>query len=139
MRRKCHHREWAVLSLVLLACGGAKDPASVADKFVDRYYVESDQDGALPLTTGVASMRLKEELTLTREARMGNAGMQSRPVRVYYTRKSLTGGEAEREADYELDIRPQGGGEMRRGAHLTLARQEDGTWRVSGFSETQPR
>src|SRR2546423_9370058 len=109
MRRKGLHRGWAVLSLVLLACGGNKDAASVADKFVDRYYVESDQDSALPLTTGVASMRLKEELKLTREARMGNAGMQLRPVRVYYTRKSMSGGAAEREADYELDIRPHGG------------------------------
>ena len=32
---------------VLVACGGMKDPGSVADKFVDRYYVESDQQGAL--------------------------------------------------------------------------------------------
>src|SRR4051812_33654386 len=139
MRRKCHHREWAVLSLVLLACGGAKDPASVADKFVDRYYVESDQDGALPLTTGVASMRLKDELKLTREGRQGNPGMLLRPVRVYYRRTSLTGDGGEREADYELDIRPQGGGEMQRGAHVVLARQQDGTWRVSRFSESQPR
>jgi hypothetical protein len=139
MRRKALHRGWWVLSLALLACGGPKDPASVADKFVDRYYVESDQDGALPLTTGVASMRLKDELKLTREARLGNAGMQLRPVRVYYTRKSLTGGESEREADYELDIRPQGGGSMQRGAHLTLARQQDGTWKVTRFSESQPR
>jgi len=59
-----------------------KDAGSVADKFVDRYYVESDQDGALPLTTGVASMRLNDELKLTRESRQGNAGMQLRPVRV---------------------------------------------------------
>jgi ketosteroid isomerase-like protein len=101
--------------------------------------VESDQDGALPLTTGVASMRLNDELKLTRESRQGNAGMQLRPVRVYYQRKSLIGDEGEREADYELDIRPQGGGEMQRGAHVVLARQQDGTWRVSRFSESQPR
>src|SRR3954463_16170471 len=127
MRCKGLHGGAVALALALQACGGMKDAGSVADKFVDRYYVESDQDGALPLTTGVASMRLKDELKLTREARLGNAGMQLRPVRVYYTRKSLTGGESEREADYELDIRPQGGGSMQRGAHLTLARQQDGT------------
>jgi hypothetical protein len=116
-----------------------KDPASVADKFVDCYYVESDQDGALPLTTGVASLRLKDELNLTREARMGNPGMQLRPVRVYYTRKALTGDDQERIADYELDIRPQGGGKLQRGAKVTLSRQQDGTWRVSRFSESQPK
>jgi hypothetical protein len=139
MRRKGLHRGSLAVPLVLLACGGMKDAGSVADKFVDRYYVESDQDGALPLTTGVASMRLNDELKLTRESRQGNAGMQLRPVRVYYQRKSFIGDGGEREADYELDIRPQGGGEMRRGAHVVLARQQDGTWRVSRFSESQPR
>ena len=62
-----------------------------------------------------------------------------RQVRVYYSRKALSGDGVRREADYELDIRPQGGGDLQRGAHLTLARQQDGTWRVSQFSETQPR
>jgi len=56
-----------------------------------------------------------------------------------FVRTALTGNGGDREADYELDIRPQGGGEMQRGAHVVLARQEDGTWRVSRFSETQPR
>lgn len=130
------------LALLLAACGGMKDPASVADKFVDRYYVESDQDQALPLTTGVAAMRLKEELGLTAEARRNQGRgpqMQLRQVRVYYTRKPLSGQGAAREADYDLDIRPQGGGELQRVAHLELAQQPDGTWRVSSFSETQPR
>jgi hypothetical protein len=139
MPRKGLPRCSLALGLVLLSCGGMKDPASVADKFVDHYYVESDQDAALPLTTGIAAMRLKDELKLTREARMGNPGMQLRPVRVYYKRVAFTGGEREREADYELDIRPQGGGDLQRGAHIVLVRQDDGTWRVSRFSESQPK
>ena len=139
MRRKGLHRGPAVVALALAACGGMKDAASVADKFVDRYYVESDQDGALPLTTGIAALRLKDELNLTREARQGNAGMPLRQVRVYYKRKALTGDDAERVADYELDIRPQGGGSLQRGAQVTLSRQQDGTWRVSRFSESQPK
>ena len=132
MRRKLF-----LAAALLIACGGMKDPGSVADKFVDKYYVESDQDGALPFTTGVASMHLKDELKLTREARMGQTGMPLRQVRVYYTRKSMTGEGAAREADYELDIRPQGGGDLQRLAHLRIAQQPDGTWRVSDFSETQ--
>src|SRR5947199_120846 len=111
MPRKGLHAPSLALVLLVAACGGMKDAASVADKFVDRYYVESDQDSALPLTTGIAAMRLRDELKLTHEARQGNAGMQLRPVRVYYKRKSLTGAEGEREAEYELDIRPQGGGD----------------------------
>jgi hypothetical protein len=132
----------AALALFLAACGGMKDPATVADKFVDKYYVESDQDRALPLATGIAAMQLKEELGLTAEARRNQGKgpqMQLRQVRVYYSRKALTGEGAARQADYELDIRPQGGGELHRAAHLILAQEPDGTWRVSSFSETQPK
>jgi hypothetical protein len=134
---------WALLLFIAgaaAACGGMKDAADVADKFVDRYYVESDQDSALPYTTGIATMRLKDELKLTAEARGGNTnGMQVRQVRVYYKRSALSGADGTRSADYELDIRPQGGGELQRSAHLDLTRQGDGTWRVSNFSDAQPR
>ena len=133
-----HRKAFSALLLSFTACGGMKDPAAVADKFVDKYYVESDQDRALPFTTGVAEMHLKDELKLTAEARRGQTGgMQVRQVRVYYTRKALSGEGPGREADYDLDIRPQGGGELHRDAHLRLAREPDGTWRVADFSETQ--
>jgi hypothetical protein len=132
MRRKLFLAAFAVL-----ACGGMKDPASVADKFVDKYYVESDQVGALPYTAGVAAMHLNEELKLAAEARRGDSGMPVRQVRVYYSRKALTGEGPKREVDYELDIRPQGGGDLQRLAHLRIAQQPDGTWRVTDFSETQ--
>src|SRR5438105_6961689 len=105
-------RAAAALALVA-ACGGMKSPTSVADKFVDRYYVESDQTGALPLSTGIATLQLQEELRLTAEARRaGGPQMPLRQVRVYYSRKSLTGEGRARTAEYELDIRPQGGGEI---------------------------
>ena len=137
MHRKVFHI--ALGAALLGSCGGMKDPSSVADKFADKYYVESDQDAALPLTTGVAAMRLKDELALTAEARRGQSGMPLRQVRVYYRRKALTGDGPVREIEYELDIRPQGGGELQRLARLQLARQPDGTWRVADFSETQTR
>src|SRR5436309_15854036 len=104
MRRKGLHRGPAVVALALAACGGMKHAASVADKFVDRYYLESDQDGALPLTTGIAALRLKDALNLTREARQGNAAMPLRLVRVYYKRKPLAVADAQPGADYERDI-----------------------------------
>jgi hypothetical protein len=129
-------KRFAWLAL-LAACGGMKDPASVADKFVDRYYVESDQDAALQLTSGVASLQLRDELKLAAEGRKGDPGMQVRQVRVYYSRKALTGDGPRREAQYELDIRPQGGGELKRGAHLELLQQKDGTWRVDRFQSQQ--
>jgi hypothetical protein len=120
-------------------CRGMKDPASVADNFVDKYYVESDQDRALQFTTGIATMRLKDELKLTAEARggRGTAGMQVRPERVYYKRGKVAGSGQKRSADYDLDIRPQGGGDLQRSAHVDLVQEQDGSWRVSNFSETQ--
>ena len=127
----------AALALVA-ACGGMKDPGSVADKFVDRYYVESDQQGALAFTAGVATLRLQDELRLAAEARRPGNPLPSRQVRVYYTRSAMKGDGPDRTADYKLDIRPQGGGELQREAHLTLSRQQDGTWRVVRFHETQP-
>ena len=130
-------RAAAALALVA-ACGGMKDPASVADKFVDRYYVESDQQGALPYTAGVATLQLQDELRLSAEGRRPGNPFPSRQVRVYYTRSAVAGADVVRTVDYKLDIRPQGGGELQREAHLTLARQTDGTWRVTRFHETQP-
>ena len=130
----------AALLLAVAACGGMKDPGSVADHFVDKYYVESDQDRALPFTTGIASMRLHEELKLTAEARGGNSGgMQVRPERVYYKRRDANSNGDKRGYDYDLDIRPQGGGDLQRIAHVDLEKQADGSWRVGNFSETQPR
>jgi hypothetical protein len=128
-----------VLVALLTACGGMKSAGSVADRFVDRYYVESDQAGALPLTSGVATLRLREEQRLVKEARTPGMQLPSRQVRVYYKRRTLDGDGTSRTADYELDIRPEGGGELQRGAHLELGQEPDGTWRVTRFSETQPR
>jgi hypothetical protein len=130
----------AVCAILLFAsgCGGMKDPGSVADKFVDRYYVESDQQGARELAAGTASLRLQDEMKLVREGRMGGPLRDVRQVRVYYKRSAIQGQGDERRVDYRLDIRPQGGGELQRDAHLELSRQSDGTWRVTRFSETQP-
>ena len=128
----------AVLFALVAACGGMKDPASVADRFVDRYYVESDQQGALAFTAGVATLRLEDELGLAAEGRRPGNPLPSRQVRVYYTRSGLLGSGAERSADYKLEIKPQGGGQLQREAHLDLLQQSDGTWRVVRFHETQP-
>ncbi|MFL5250005.1 MAG: hypothetical protein ACJ783_10050 [Myxococcales bacterium] len=130
----------ALLALLLAASCGEKmkNAASVADQFVDRYYVESDQAGAMSLTSGVASLRLRDELKLAQEGRSGGALGALRQVRVYYKRDALEGNGDQRNAAYRLDIRPQGGGALSREAHLELSRQADGTWRVSRFNETNP-
>jgi hypothetical protein len=127
-------------ALILLAgCGEKmKDAGAVADRFVDTYYVESDQASAMALSSGVASLRLRDELQLAGEGRGGGALRDLRQVRVYYKRGSMEGKGDARSAVYRLDIRPQGGGALSRDAHLELVRLADGTWRVSRFSETNP-
>ena len=127
------------LALLLPACGG---PSDVANQFIDRYYVESDQTSALPIAAGVALLRLQDELRLSAEGRSAGAPLPSRQVRVYYQRLRLEGqGDgpgAQRTADYSLDIRPQGGGALTREAHLTLEKQPGG-WKVVRFSEGAAR
>ena len=123
----------------LLACGSMGSPSGVADKFVDKYYVEADQAAALLLADGVAALRLKSELGLVGDSRRGIA-QGTHAARVFYQRTRLAGDGAARQADYSLRIRPQGTtGEIVRDAHLELAQQKDGTWRVTRFSETTPR
>ena len=129
----------ALAAVLLAGCGEKmKDASVVADKFVDTYYVESDQASAMKLTSGVASLRLRDELKLADEGRGGGALRDLRQVRVYYKRGSLEGKGDSRSAVYNLDIRPQGGGSLHRDAHVDLVRLADGTWRVARFSETNP-
>ncbi len=130
----------ALLLLCGLACAcgrGRANPGTVADRFVDKYYVESDQQGALEYAGGVAALKLRDELKLAAEGRRPGMDMVSRQIRVYYRREALSGEGDLRRADYHLDIRPQGGGVLKREAHLELQRGPDG-WRVMRFHETQP-
>jgi hypothetical protein len=127
-----------VLATILLACGSLTNPGGVADRFVDKYYVESDQQAALPLTDGVARLRLQSELLLVGASRRGIAP-GSHAAKVFYNRKALAAEASSATADYALTIKPQGGSDLLRDAHVELQRQPDGTWRVVRFSETTPR
>ena len=113
----------------------------MADKFVDSYYVESDQQSALHFTTGIASLRLNDELKLTagRRAAATPAGCRCGRCASITSARRWDCRRREAFADYELDIRPQGGGELSRTAHVELSQESDGTWRVSNFSDAQPR
>ena len=135
--RRSSARLRACLALALLcACG--KGPARVADRFVDKYYVESDQQGALQYAEGLATLKLQDELKLVSAGRGPGTQLGAQQARVYYKRGPVTGEGDSRKVDYHLDIRPQGGGALKREAHLELHRQPDGSWRVNRFNETQP-
>jgi len=60
-------------------------PQSTAQAFVDRFFVESNQRAALPLTEGVARAKLEEELRLLGD--QPSSTTDERP-RVYYRQVS---------------------------------------------------
>src|SRR5438132_8646280 len=107
MRRDYHRRAMrsprllALLSVTALSCAGTKDPSGVADRFVDKYYVEADQQAALPLSEGMARMRLENEIRLVGSSRRGIA-QGSHAAKVYYDRKRLDGQGPTRTAEYAL-------------------------------------
>lgn len=131
-------RIFAALLAGSLSCGGARTPSGAADRFVDKYYVESDQQAALGLSEGMARLRLEDELRLVGASRRGIAP-GSHTAKVYYDRKRLDGQGGTRTAEYALHIKPQGGTPIEKEAHLELRQQADGTWRVSRFNETSAR
>lgn len=124
--------------LLLLGCSSTRSPEKVADRFVDKYYVEFDHSSALALAGGVAKLRLDAELSLVGAARRGTAP-GSHAARVYYERTGVSGSGTQRQAGYTLRIKPQGGKEFQRTVQIELAEEPDGTWRVTRFNETTPR
>ncbi|MFQ5675229.1 MAG: hypothetical protein ACE5G1_04970 [bacterium] len=61
------------MMLVLLAaisCGHKNSPDGVAEEFLFRYFIELNQRGALELSTGLATDKLRKEIELTQNIRM---------------------------------------------------------------------
>ena len=116
--------------LLIGAAGCAGTPEKVGDKFVDLYFVETDQAGAKPLTTGLAEKKLDDELKLVSEVRKTVDGNAPKPS-VFYTRRSLRADGEHANITYDLTIR-FGGDETRKNAMLSLERKDEG-WRVANF------
>jgi hypothetical protein len=71
-----------LLCVALLACSQPeRSPHATAKAFVDRFFVESNQRAALPLTEGVARAKLEEELRLLGDQ---PASTSAERPRVYY-------------------------------------------------------
>jgi hypothetical protein len=119
-----------LLSLSFLCACQPKTPEAVADKFVDLYFVEIDQQRALALSSGLARTKLEEELGLVEKIRHNYVPDQAKPS-IYYVRRSsqLLGDHAR--FSYDLTIK-QGRDESQRNVLLSLE-QVDGAWRVGNF------
>ncbi|MHB8416594.1 MAG: hypothetical protein ACYDCL_00860 [Myxococcales bacterium] len=127
----------ALLSTLALAgCFSDRSPADVERRFLDKYYVEVDQQAALALATGPAAGRIKDEIADLAQAR--REGLESSPPRPRMSYRKLSDrpppAPGRREAEYQLSIDSSG---VRLNKLVDLVLQSDGgRWRVINFGET---
>ena len=122
---------------MLGACGGqANEAVAVAEKFLDLYFVEVDQERALPLTTGLAREVLEKELRDVAAVRAGGYGPAQARGRAYYKRTYLKEDPATASARLVYDLTMEYGDRAdKTQRHVLLAmRQEGGRWKVTTFS-----
>jgi len=118
-----------LLAGLLFGCG-AKRPEAVADRFVDLYFVEIDQQRALPLTAGLAHSKLEEELSLVQQVRQQAPPDLHRPT-IHYQRRSLEVADGRARVSYDITV-TQGRDQTERNALITVE-QQGGSWRVGNF------
>ncbi len=125
----------AGLAVFGAACWSDHSPRDVAQRFLDKYYLEIDQRAALLLCVGPASGRIKDELADLEAAR--RQGLETSPShpRMYYRQLAdrPAASADERELEYELSIDSQGV-QLRKRVNLKL-KQEGGSWRIYNFAE----
>jgi hypothetical protein len=115
------------------ACKSEQDPAVVADRFVDAYYLEFDIAKARTFAAGAAIERLQQEEDLAKAARE-KMQIAASKARVYYEapeRRPI--GDDMFHATYPLEIR-EGTSLIARKAIIMVAKR-DGAWRVIQFRE----
>jgi hypothetical protein len=121
--------KYLVLLLALAGCA-PKTPEQVADKFVDLYFVEIDQQRALDLSTGLARSKLEEELGLVEKIRHNYDPEQAKPS-IYYVRRATSVQGEHARLTYDITIK-QGRDESTRNALISVE-QTDGAWKVANF------
>lgn len=125
-----------ILSLVIfptvVACAAAEDAASIAQSFVEQYYVDPDLSKAKALTYGLALHKIEEEQRLLQTMKQGD-------------------GRADRDVSYSLQQTQQVGRDkmffvyditisvdrlvMKKRATIATGRTGEG-WRVTNFQES---
>lgn len=123
------------LALWASACRSGRSPQDVAERFLDKYYLEVDQPAALRLAVGPAAGRIQAEIADLAAARgQGLEASPNRP-RMYYRKlkeQPATAG-GERELEYDLSIDSQG---VKLHKRVDLRLKEDGgAWKIYNFAE----
>jgi len=116
---------------IFSACSPGEGPESVAQSFVERYYVQPDLPRAKALAHGLARQKIEEQEELLR-AVPGQDGAAGRRVSysLYTTRKM---GEDRIFVVYDLAISVDSR-VMKKRAFISTARMNEG-WRVTNFQE----
>lgn len=122
-----------IFNFSLIACGN--NPAKgVAEKFLYRYFIELNQQGALELSTGLAVDKLKKEIELLKSVR-SDPDLDLSQYKPFIGYKLVN--TQRRSADsiaffYEVSIKSKGGDEYKRQVVLTTV-EIGGKWKVSNF------
>ena len=109
---------------------GCDDPARIGDRFVDLYFVETDQARARRLTTGLAKAKLDEELRLVESVRRDHDAEAQKPS-IAYTRRTLRVDGQHARASYDVTIR-EGADRLEKQVLLSLDHEGD-RWKVANF------
>jgi hypothetical protein len=124
-----------LLAFVATGCWSDRSPRDVAHRFLDKYYLEIDQQAALQLCVGSASGRIKAEIADLDAARREGLDASPSHPRMYYRQladQPVTA-PGEREQQYDLTIDSQG---VMLHKRIDLVLKEDGgRWRIANFAE----
>ncbi len=116
---------------IFSACSPAEGPESVAQSFVERYYVRPDLPGAKALAEGLARAKIEDEEQLLQGGpRPDGAAGRKVSYSLYTTRKM---GEDRIFVVYDIAISVDSR-VMKKRAFISTARMKEG-WRVTNFQE----
>jgi len=120
----------------MTACARPTDSAQAAARtFVDRFFVELDQRGALALTEGVAHAKVEEEVRL-----LGDEPPSTRDERprVYYRQLAADTQDDGMAFRFRLTVVVVGDAPVEPEVMIRV-RQRGGEWRVSNYEVLPPR
>jgi len=133
--RALRHFSWMLLGSSLAACAPpTSSPQATAQAFVDRFFVESNERAALPLTEGVARAKLEEGLRLLADQPASTT--DERP-RVYYRQLSQQSQDDGMAFHFRLTVVVVGDQPLEPEL-IVRVRPKGDEWRVSNFEVVPP-
>ncbi|HWP49318.1 MAG TPA: hypothetical protein VNM22_19330 [Candidatus Limnocylindrales bacterium] len=107
-------------------------PEEIARMFLDKYYIEIDQEGALPISAGLAEKKLKEELKLVEGIRgMGVSPQQAKPNIYYKFQDVKESGPATKVFRYKIIIK--GGPQEVQKDAIMIVSKVNNVWKVTNY------